>query len=371
MKINLNSKTLLEKLIILNGVINSSSTLPILDNFLFEIDGNQLKITASDLETTISSTLEIQSESKGAIAIPARMLIDILKTFPEQPLIFSVKENSTMEISSEAGNYVIAYALAKEYPKTVLIENAQTAKINSKVLGKAIAKTIFATGTDDLRPLMTGVLFQFSPSGLNFVSTDAHKLVKYTRTDITSEEEIDLIVPKKPLNVLKGILSTSDVEVVISFNETNAIFTFDDYVLISRLIEGNYPKYENVIPKDNPNKALVNRSTILSSVKCVSIFSNKQTKQVVLKFSGNELHLSSEDVDYSNKADERLTCNYQGEDTRIGFNAKYLAEMLSNLNSEEINIEFSLPNRAAIITPVDGLAEEEKILMLIMPSLIN
>lgn len=371
MKITLNSKNLLDKLLILNGVINSSNTLPILDCFLFEIDGNELKITASDLESTICSTLEITSSDKGSIAVPSRMLIDILKAFPEQPLDFYVNENSTIDINSGAGVYSIAYALAKEYPQAVLIEDPQTATINSKILGKAISKTIFATGTDDLRPAMTGVLFQFSPSGLNFVATDAHKLVKYQRSDITSAEEIDFIVPKKPLNVLKGILSTLDIDVVISFNQTNAIFTFEDYVLMCRLVDATYPKYENVIPKDNPNKAIIDRSKLLSSVKCVSIFANKTTKQVALKFTGNVINLSSEDVDYSNKADERLNCNYEGQDTKIGFNAKYLAEMISNLSSEEINFEFSLPNRAAILTPIDDQDDQEKILMLIMPSLIN
>ncbi|EJL66283.1 DNA polymerase III subunit beta [Flavobacterium sp. CF136] len=371
MKITLNSKNLLEKLLILNGVINSSNTLPILDNFLFEIDGNQLKITATDLETTITSTLEITSPDKGSVAISARMLIDILKTFREQPLVFSVLENSIIEISSESGIYSIAYADAKDYPKSVELQNAQTSIINSKVLAKAINKTIFATGTDDLRPTMTGVLFQFSPLGLNFVATDAHKLVKYSRTDIISDEEIDLIVPKKPLNVLKGILSTLDVEVELSYNQTNAIFTFEDYVLLSRLVEGKYPKYESVIPKENPNKAIINRNQLLSSVKCVSIFSNKTTKQVVINFAGNEIQLSAEDADYSNKADERLNCNYQGEDTIIGFNAKYMSEIISILNSEELNFEFSLPNRAAIITPADGEVPEEKLLMLIMPSLIT
>lgn len=371
MKFTLNSKNLLEKLLILNGVINSSNTLPILDNFLFDIDGNILKITASDLETTITSTLEIISTDKGSVAIQSRMLIEMLKSFREQPLVFSVLENSTIEISSESGNYSIAYHPAEEYPRSPIIENASTALINSKVLGKAISKTLFATSTDDLRPVMCGVLFEFTPSGLNFVATDAHKLVKYQRTDITSEVEVDFIVPKKPLNVLKGILSTLDIDVIISYNQTNAIFTFEDYVLISRLVEGKYPKYENVIPKDNPNKAVINRVQLLSSVKCVSIFANKTTKQVVMQFAGNEIHLSSEDADYSNKANEQLSCNYDGQDTRIGFNAKYLAEMIGNLNCDDVNFEFSFPNKAAIVTPADGLPDEEKLLMLIMPSIIS
>ncbi|OHT44450.1 DNA polymerase III subunit beta [Flavobacterium tructae] len=371
MTLTLNSKNLLEKLLVLVGVINSSNTLPILDCFLFDIDGSQLKITASDLETTISSTLEITSTDKGAIAVPARMLIDILKSFPDQPLTFSVLENSTIDITSASGIYSIAYSPAKDFPKPVLIEDAKAVQLNSKVIAKAVSKTVFATGTDDLRPIMMGVLFQFTTSGLNFVATDAHKMVRYTRRDVVMPEPIDFIVPKKPLNVLKGILSSLDINVDISFNQTNAIFSFDDYVVICRLVDGKYPNYEAVIPVDNPNKALINRSTLSSSVKCVSIFSNKTTKQLVLGFNGNEIHLSAEDIDYSNKANERLACSYQGADTRIGFNSKYLSEMISNLSSEEINFEFSLPNRAAIMTPADGESEEESTLMLIMPTLIS
>jgi DNA polymerase III subunit beta len=371
MKIILNSKNLLEKLLILNGVINSSNTLPILDNFLFEINENTLKITATDLETTISSTLEITSSDKGSIAIHARMLIDILKAFPEQPLEFAVLENSTMDITSSSGVYSIAYSSAKEYPTAVLFEDAQSVNINSKILSKAITKTVFATGTDDLRPVMMGVLFQFSESGLNFVATDAHKLVRYTRKDITTPEPVELIVPKKPLNVLKGILSTLDTDVALSFNQTNAIFAFTDFIVICRLVDGKYPNYAGVIPKENPNKALINRNTLYNSVKCVSIFSNKTTKQLVLDFSGNEIHLTAEDVDYSNKANERLACNYIGENTRIGFNARYLSDIISNVTSEEVNFEFSLPSRAAIMTPADGETEEESLFMLLMPTLIN
>lgn len=371
MKLSLNSKTLLEKLLVLNGVINSSNTLPILDCFLFEVNENQLKLTATDLETTITSTIEITSTDTGAIAVPSRMLIDILKTFPEQPLEFSVLENSTIDITSASGIYSIAYALAKDYPTAVLVENAQTISLNSKVLGKAITKTVFATGTDDLRPIMTGVLFELSPSGLNFVATDAHKLVRYNRKDITSTENIDFIVPRKPLNVLKGIISTLDTDVSLSFNQTNAIFKFEDFVLVSRLIDGKYPKYENVIPKENPNKAVINRTSLLNSVKCVAIFSNKMTKQVVLDFSGNEIHLKAEDIDYSNKANERINCSYIGEDTIIGFNAKYLTDLINNSTCEDVNFEFSLPNRAGIITPADGESDEESLFMLIMPSVVH
>ena len=371
MKITLNSSILLKKLQLLGGVINSSNTLPILDNFLFDVKNNELKITASDLETTMATTLEVESSGDIFIALPAKMLIDILKTFPEQPLGFEVLENNTIEISSTSGKYNIAYAAGDEFPKGLALKDPSTTLIPAKVLATAISKTIFATGNDDLRPVMCGVLFQLSTTGLTFVATDAHKLVKYSRNDLTALQDSQFIMPKKPLNVLKGVLVGLDDEVKIEYNESNATFTFENYVLSCRLIDGKYPNYEAVIPKDNPNKLLIDRIQFLNSLKCVSIFSSKETHQVALKVAGMELKISAEDIDYSNKADETLICNYQGDDMIIGFNSKFLIEMLNNLSCTEIQLEMSQPNRAGILTPNDGTAEGEIITMLVMPSLIK
>ncbi|HSP13077.1 MAG TPA: DNA polymerase III subunit beta, partial [Salegentibacter sp.] len=231
--------------------------------------------------------------------------------------------------------------------------------------------TIFASGNDDLRPVMSGVFFQFSTEGITFVATDAHKLVKYYREDVSASQAAEFIMPKKPLNLLKGILAGSEADVLIEYNESNAKFTFEDTTLICRLIDGKYPNYEAVIPKENPNKLIIDRSQFLSSVRRVSIFSNKTTHQVRLKIAGAELNISAEDIDYSNKAEERLTCSYQGDDMQIGFNSRFLTEMLSNLNANEVQLEMSLPNRAGILTPVDGLDEGEKITMLVMPVMLN
>lgn len=373
MKVILNSKTLLEKLQYLSGIISIGHPMPILENFLFQTVGGELKITGSDLDNTISTFMPLETEATHNIniAIPGKLLIEILKTFPHQPLAFNILENNTVEIVSASGNYSISYAAGDEYPKPKEIETPSSLSINSKVLAKAISKTVFATGTDDLRPIMTGVLFQMSPLGTNFVATDAHKLVKYSRNDVKALESVNFVIPKKPLNLLKTILSAIDAEVSIEYNETNAKFIFEDYVLVSRLIDGIYPAYEKVIPTENPNKMIVNRSSFLNSVKCVSLFSNKTTHQICLKIAGTELNISAEDVDYSNKADERLTCGYEGEDLRIGFNARFLTEMLSNIASEEIQLEMSVPNRAGIITCIDGLAEGENILMLVMPVQLN
>ncbi len=371
MKFIVSSSYLLKKLQVIGGVINSSNTMPILDNFLFELTPNVLTISASDLETTVKGTLEVESDSEGSIAVPAKLLIDILKTFAEQPLTFIVKDNNTIEISSTHGKYSLAYLDGEEFPKPVSLSDANKVNLLGDVLATAIQKTIFAVGNDDLRPTMSGVFFEFSEEGLTFVATDAHKLVKYQRTDIKASETSEFIMPKKPLNLLKGILAGSETDVTVEYNESNAKFSFDGMEFICRLIDGKYPNYDAVIPKENPNKLTVNRIQFLNSARRVSIFSNKTTHQIRLKVAGSDLQVSAEDVDYSNKADERFACNYQGDDMEIGFNSRFLIEMLNNLDSDEVMLEMSMPNRAGILTPLDGLDPGEKVLMLAMPIMLG
>lgn len=371
MKFIVSSTYLLKQLQVLGGIINNSNTLPILDNFLFDLKNNKLTVSASDLETTMSSVLEVDSDNEGIIAVPARLLLDILKTFPEQPLTFTMEDNHTVEISSEHGKYALAYADGAEFPKAVELSDPSSTTIMGDILAAAINKTIFAAGNDDLRPVMSGVFFQFSPENLTFVATDAHKLVKYQRADVSASQVTEFIMPKKPLNLLKGILAGSETDVTIDYNESNAKFSFEDTELICRLIDGKYPNYEAVIPKENPNKLTISRNQLLSSVRRVSIFSNKTTHQIRLKIAGAELNISAEDIDYSNKAEERLTCSYQGDDMQIGFNSRFLVEMLGNLTSEEVSLEMSLPNRAGILTPTDGLDEGENVIMLVMPVMLN
>jgi DNA polymerase-3 subunit beta len=319
----------------------------------------------------MSSTIDVESESKGSVALPARLLLDTLKTFPEQPLTFVVDENNTIEISSNHGKYALAYANGAEFPKAVALENPSKTSLEGDILATAISKTIFAAGNDDLRPVMSGVFFQFSQDNLTFVATDAHKLVKYSRTDVSADTVAEFIMPKKPLNLLKGILAGSDNIVTIEYNESNAKFTFENSELVCRLIDGKYPNYEAVIPKENPNKLVIDRNQFLNSVRRVSIFSNKTTHQIRLKIAGAELNISAEDIDYSNKAEERLTCDYQGDDMQIGFNSRFLTEMINNLNSDNVQLEMSLPNRAGILTPIDGLDEGEHVTMLVMPVMLN
>ncbi|MEP2937387.1 MAG: DNA polymerase III subunit beta [Gilvibacter sp.] len=371
MKFIVSSTYLLKQLQVLGGIINSNNTLPILDNFLFDLDGSSLSVSASDLETTIIAKLNVESNEKGSVCVPARLLLDTLKTFPEQPLTFTVEDNNTIEISSNHGKYALAYADGQDFPTAIELTDPSTTTILGDVLATAVSKTIFASGNDDLRPVMSGVFFQFATDGLTFVATDAHKLVKYTREDIAANEPAEFIMPKKPLNLIKSILAGSEEQVTIAYNEANAKFSFENIELVCRLIDGKYPNYEAVIPKENPNKLTIDRNQLLNSVRRVSIFSNKTTHQIRLKIAGAELNISAEDIDYSNKAEERLTCDYQGDDMQIGFNSRFLSEMLGNLNATDVSLEMSLPNRAGILTPVDGLDEGEHITMLVMPVMLN
>lgn len=372
MKFLVSSSSLLKKLHNISGVLNSNNSLPILDHFLFEIKENLIEVTASDLETTMTTKIVVEAKEEGVIAIPAKLLLDTLKSLPDQPLTFTINlETKAIEIKSDYGKYQLSGQDGGEFPKTPEVESPTNLEVKGELLFNAIDKTIFASGNDDLRPVMSGVYFQLSKDDLTFVATDAHKLVKYKRTDAKTSKSATFIMPKKPLNLLKNILSSIEEEVKVEFNETNASFKFEDTQLICRLIDGKYPNYEAVIPKENPNKLTIDRAALLSSIKRVSIFSSKTTHQVRLKMSGSELNIAAEDVDFNNEAKERLNCQFDGDDMEIGFNSRFLIEMLSNLSTDEVNIEMSAPNRAGILTPATGNDAEEQVLMLVMPVMLN
>ncbi|MBW8361284.1 MAG: DNA polymerase III subunit beta [Kaistella sp.] len=355
-----------------SGVISSSQSRPILENYLFELEENNLKITASDGETTLVTTLEVKSDDTGKFAVPAKIFQDFVKTYGEQPLTLSVKDSadgngSLLEILDEKDNFAVALDNAEDYPELPEFDASQSVKIAAGILSEALTNTLFATSNDSLRPVMTGVLFQFKEDETNFVSTDSHRLVVYKRTDLINAEPIEFIMPKKPLTIFKNILANSNEEVTIEFNENMAKFTFGNNIWICRLIDGKYPNYTAVIPKENPNVLTINRNLLLSSIRRASIMSNKSTNQVRFKLSGNILHLHAEDTEYANKADMQIPCDYNGEDINIGFSSKFLTEMLSVLSSDDITMKMSQPNRPGIIEPVDGLEAEENILMLSMP----
>jgi len=365
------STTLLKALQAVGGVLNSSNTLPILDNFLFEISDSKLTISASDLESTMTTQIEVQAKDNGNIAVPAKMLLDILKTFPDHPLTFNINDNLGVEISSDYGKYSLSGFNGDEFPKVPTLENPNTVSLDNSVFQRAIDKTLFAAGNDDLRPVMSGVFCQMDSESITFVATDAHKLVRYRRSDASSENVSDFIIPKKPMNLLKGLLNNIEGDVTITYNESNAQFKFGTFNLVCRLIDGKYPNYEAVIPKDNPNRMIISRQQFASSIKRVSIFANKTTHQVRLKITGSQLLISAEDLDFSNAAKEELTCSYSGEDMEIGFNSRFLLEMINNIDSETIAMELSAPNRAGILLPESPEQEGEDVLMLVMPVMLN
>jgi DNA polymerase III subunit beta len=373
MKFIISSSLLLKNLQAIMGVINTNNTLPILDDFLFELKDDLLTITSSDLETTMSVTVRPdKAEEHGSVAIPARILVDTLKTFPEVPLSFTISESTLIvEISTGEGKYKLSGHKSDEYPRTPSLEETTSVTLPSAILAEAINKTLFATGNDELRLVLSGVFCELSPDDTTFVATDAHKLVKYKRSDTTAAQAASFILPKKPLNLLKGLLSSQEAEVRLEYNNTNAFFTFSNIALVCRLIDGKYPNYDAVIPSNNPNVLTIDRVALLTSIRRVSIFANQSTHQIRFKVSGKELVLSAEDTDFSNEAKERLTCSYEGEDMEIGFNSKFLLEMLNNMETDEVRMEMSAPNRAGILLPVNNENKAEDILMLVMPVMLN
>lgn len=371
MKFVVSSNMLLKEVQAISGVLNASNALPILDDFLFKLNKTELSIYASDLETTIRTTVTVDSKDSGEITIPAKLLIEMLKSFADQPLTFIVDTDKfAIEINSDSGKYKIAGHDGEEFPKMVAVEAPTKLEMESELLVSAINKTIFAVANDDLRPVMSGVFCNFTPKEVTFVATDAHKLVKYKRPLDGGKADNAVIIGKKPLNLLKNIVSAKSGKVLVEYNKTNASFTVANVQLTCRLIDGKYPNYDAVIPKENPNQLTLDREAFLNSLKRVSILSNKTTHQVRLKMTGNALTLSSEDIDFSSEAQERIACQYSGDDMEIGFNSKFLLDMLTNLDTDEIKVGMSTPNRAGVITP-SPQKEGEDILMLVMPVMLN
>jgi DNA polymerase-3 subunit beta len=366
------SSALLKQLQHIDGVVSSNTVLPILEDFLFEIEKGKLTIFSTDLEISMSSSLEIESKVEGKIAIPAKMLLNILKVMPDQPLTFSIDERTFgVEIkSASGGRYRLAGENGEDFPRIPVAEDIKDIKLASSVLKNAISACLFAVGTDELRPAMTGVNFELSSQGITFVATDAHKLVRYIRKDTKAAKSTNFIIPRKALMLLNSSLPQDDTQVIISYNSSNAFFSFGNISLICRLIDARYPDYNAVIPTDNPNKLIINRNDILNTVRRLIIFANKTTHQVTFKLSGSELHASARDIEFSNDANESLACNYKGENLEIAFNGKFLIEMLSSTTSEEVLFEFSTPSRAVLVSPVTQ-NENENLLMLLMPIMIN
>lgn len=371
MRFIVSTSVLLKQLQAISGASSSSTVLPILENFLFEIKDNTLTISATDLQTSMVTSLPIEAKEEGRVAMPSKILIDTLKTLPDQPVAFSVDTTTlAIEISAGDGKYKLSGENADDFPKIPTIDNVSTVKIEAGILAEAINKTIFAVSNDELRPAMSGVYVQLNEQYITFVATDAHRLVRYRRTDVGAEKATSIILPKKALTLLKSSLPSDETPVSMEYNNTNAFFQFGSINLICRLVDERYPDYEAVIPQVNPNKLTVDRSLFLNTLRRVVIFANKTTHQVRLKISGSELHISAEDLDFSNEAHERLSCQFEGDDLEIGFNAKFLVEMLNNLSCEEVVLEMSSPNRAGLLLPAVK-TDNEDVLMLVMPVMLN
>lgn len=369
MKFIVSSLTLSKQLQSIVGVIKSKNTLPILDNFLFDVQDNELTICATDLETSIKAKVSVECTESGKLCIPARKLIDFLKTFAELPLTFDLDtDNLEVTISSDAGKYVLPGYNPEDFPKFPQIESEMTFDIPALGLYSGISKTLFAAGQDEMRPIMTGVFIELNENSATFVATDAHKLVKYERKDVkTSEEFSSIIVPQKPLIVLKNLLLIDEeANIKVQYDSTNVHFIFNNIELAGKLIEGKYPNYQAVIPQDNPSILTADRASLLSSIKRILQFANKATYQCKFAITGSELQISSQDLDAATDAKERMDCSYEGEDMNIGFNAKFLSEMLSNIEDEQINIKLSHPSKAGILEPFNP-DDNETLLMLLMP----
>ncbi len=371
MKFIVSSSALLKQLAAINGVVASNPIVPILENFLFQLEGTILTVTASDLQTVMITEIEVESSDKGSIAVPAKLLLDTLRGLPEQPITFKIDaETFGTEIISENGRYKLSGENPIDFPKVPAVNKTLSIEVAAEVLGKAIANTSFAASTDDLRPNMTGMFLQLGEANATFVATDGHRLVRYRRQDLKSSNTSTMIIPRKALNLLKSTLPSDDTLVKADFSQSNAFFTFGNIKMICRLIDERFPDYENAIPVNNPNILTINRLELLSSLRRISIYANKTTHQIRLRISKDELVISAEDLDYSNEASERLACEYDADDLEIGFNAKFLIEMLSNLSTNQLQLRLSAPNRAGILVPNEQ-DENEDILMLVMPVMLN
>ncbi|WP_304231907.1 DNA polymerase III subunit beta [Jiulongibacter sediminis] len=371
MKFIVSSSELLKHLATISGVIANNPIVPILENFLLQLDETNLTITASDMQTVMITEAQVESSDKGSIAVPAKLLMETLRSLPEQPVTITIDEDTFgTEIVTANGRFKLAGENPMDFPRAPEVNRNFSIELDSDVLGTAISNTIFATSTDDLRPAMTGVFVQLDSDHTTFVATDGHRLIRYRREDVKSDNATNMILPRKALNLLKSSLPSETLPVKAEFSNSNAFFSFGNIKMICRLIDERFPDYENVIPQNNPNHMKIGRAELLSTLKRISIYSNKTTHQIRLKVDNNNLEISAEDLDYSNEANEKLGCEYNGEPIEIGFNAKFLVEMLSNLNTDNLTLEMSQPNRAGLIIPEDK-ADNEDMLMLVMPVMLN
>ena len=377
MKFIINSLLFSKQIQSLSGVLTNNNTVPIINCFLFHLDEGMLTIRATDLETTLVSKIEVETgniEGLTDIAVPSKLLLDIVKSLDDVPLTFSVDDATyAISIVSGEGKYRLAGKNPETFPTMPEPRDTSNITLTSSLLVNAIGKTAFAASTDELRQQMSGILCEINAENITFVATDAHKLVRYRRNDVKSDTPVSFILPRKPVTMMRNILAShkEEMDVTLEYNNTNAFFTFDNFYIICRLVEGRYPNYDAAIPKENPNKLTVDRNSFLNTLRRVSLFANQASHQIRLSIRELELIVSAEDLEFSNDASEKLPCQYEGDPMEIGFNAKFLIEMVSNIDTEQIVIEMSHPSRAGIIFPVsEEQNSPEDILMLVMPVML-
>ena len=373
MKFIVSSTALSSHLQAVSRVINSKNALPILDCFLFDLQDGTLSVTASDSETTMVTSLEVnESDADGRFAVTAKTLLDALKEIPEQPLAFDINIG-TLEINVQYqnGKYSLMGQSADEFPQlTQLGDNAVRVEIDAEVLLNGINRSVFATADDELRPVMNGIYFDITTDDITMVASDGHKLVRCKTFAAHGNERAAFILPKKPANLMKNLLAREQGTVTIEFDERNAVFTLENYRMVCRLIEGRYPNYNSVIPQNNPYKVTVDRQSLIGALRRVSIFSSQASSLIKLRLSNNQITISAQDIDFSTSAEETQTCQYDGNDMSIGFKSTFLLDILNNISAEEVVIELTDPSRAGVIIPVEQ-EEKEDLLMLLMPMMLN
>ncbi len=373
MKFTASSQALQQLLATTGKVISNKNTFPILDYFLFDLQGYELKVTTSDLETTMISSISVDNvEEEGKVAAPAKLLLDTLKEFADMPLTFEIDSNTwEIKVSWKSGSLSIPGANPASYPELQELAEERrniTVEVDNMVMG--INKAIFATADDELRPVMNGIYFNIEPTMLTFVATDAHKLVKCT-TSHTTDINASFILPKKPANLLKGLLAKAEDTIDVSFDSKSAKFAFKNYMLVCRLIEGNYPNYNAVIPANNPNKMLVDRAELMNAIRRVAVCSNPTTNLIRLDIEDNTVTLYTQDLDFSVSANERVSCSYDADPITIGFKSTFLVEILSNIESQMVALELADSSRAGVFKPVLDEPGDGESLMLLMPMMIN
>lgn len=373
MRFIVSSTTLFSHLQAISRVINSKNSLPILDCILIELVDGTLTMTASDSETTLSTSIEISEyEGEGKFAISSKTILEALKENPEQPLNFNI-DMETMEITVKYpnGKYSMMAQNGNEFPTPrEMGSNVVNITMAADVMLKGINRCVFATADDELRPVMNGIYFDITQQDVTLVSSDGHKLVRNKSYSSRGDEKAAFILPKKPANLLKNILPKEQGDVQICFDDKNAMFTMENYKMTCRLIEGRYPNYNSVIPQNNPHKAIIDRATFISALKRVSVFSSQASSLIKISLKENSMTISAQDIDFSTSAEETLVCQYDGKDMSIGFKSSFLIDILNNISAQNVIIELADPSRAGLIVPEEQ-EENEDLLMLLMPMMLN